>query len=280
MTKLLPTSLREPRFTAAAAEVYRDALRVLNAEGIPFLVGGAVSMNAHTGVWRETKDLDVFAREPDVPHILNALGAAGYEIEVTDPVWLSKAKRGEYFVDVIHRNANGTGDVSDDWFVNAKPVDLLGEHVLVTPAEESLLSKMFVGFRDRWDASDILHIVFATGGDLDWERILRKAGEHWPLLLSYLNLYLYAYPSHAHYVPEHVWHTLLSKLHEELAEASGPREAPFRGTMLDAVSFQVDTNEWGLGPDARQTARQGKGTHQGDPLLEAAAAEERRANAG
>lgn len=271
LTKLLPTSLRSPRFSPEAESVYREAIRLLDHEGIPFLVGGAVAVNAHTGVWRETKDLDVFAREADVPLLLDIFAQAGFEIETTDPVWLSKAKRGAYFIDVIHRNANGTGDVGDDWFTNAKPVSLFGHTLMATPAEETLLSKMFVGFRDRWDASDILHILFASGGDLDWDRILEKANDHWPLLFSYLNLYLYVYPSHAHYVPRYVWDALLARLHSELDEVNeGPREAPFRGTMLDAVSFQVDVNEWGLGPDAREAARLHKGCDGTDPLVDKA----------
>jgi len=263
LTGLLPTSLREPRFSPEAAEVYRRALEALARADTPFLLGGAVAVNAHTGVWRDTKDLDVFVRGADVGAVLVTLQSAGFEVEVMDPVWLSKAKLDGYFLDIIHRNANGTGPVEDDWWENARPASLLGYDVLVTPAEEALLSKMFVGFRNRWDASDILHIIYATGGNLDWDRIMKKAGDHWLLLMSYLNLYLYAYPSHAHYVPETVWQELIHRLTTEVKESRTERDAPFRGTMLDCVSFQVDVAEWGLGPDARETARGIKGMYAG-----------------
>ena len=41
-------------------EVYRRALQALNAAGVPFVVAGAYAIYEHTGIYRQTKDLDLF----------------------------------------------------------------------------------------------------------------------------------------------------------------------------------------------------------------------------
>jgi hypothetical protein len=248
--------IQEPSFGARESEVYGEVLDVLNRAGIRYMLGGVMTVNAYTGIWRETKDLDVFVSEKTVARVLEALGGAGFETEITDPCWLAKARKGDFFADVIHANHNGTGFVEESWFLDAKEVTVLGRRVLVAPAEEMILSKIFVAHRDRWDVSDVLHLIFATRGDLDWERILAKVGEHWELLLAYLHLYRYVYPSHVGYVPRRVFELLLGRYEKEAGVATR-RPLRFRGTMLDENSFAVDVKEWGL-PDERAVVREAR----------------------
>jgi hypothetical protein len=117
-----------------------------------------------------------------------------------------------------------------------------------------ILSKMFVASRDQWDMPDVVHLIFATHGDLDWGRILAGIDEHWELLLAYLHLYRYVYPSHTHYLPRRLLE-LLRERYEEEAEAGSKGPLRFRGTMLDDASFRVDVEEWGL-PDERAASRE------------------------
>jgi hypothetical protein len=248
--------IQEPSFEPEEGEVYGEILDALNRSGIRYMLGGTLSLNAHTGIWRETKDLDVLATEEDVAGILEALEETGFETEITDPCWLAKAWKGGFFADIIHANHNGLGPVEESWFGYAKETKVLGRRVLVTPAEELLISKMFVAHRDRWDLSDVLHLIFAPLGGLDWERILAKVGEHWELLLAYLHLYRYVYPSHARYVPGWVFELLLERYEKE-TRISPQLPLRFRGTMLDEVSFQVDVQAWGL-PDERAATREAR----------------------
>ncbi len=245
--------IQEPDFGAEARGVYVEALYALDRSGIRYMLGGAVALNTYTGIWRYTKDLDVFVSGEAVGRVLGALDEAGFEAEVTDPLWLAKAWRGELFVDVIHGSHNGTGPVDESWLQNAKEVTVLDRRVHVIPAEEMILSKIFVVAKDRCDVDDVLHIVFATQGNLDWERMLSKIGDHWELLLAYLHLYRYVYPSHTHYLPSWVLKNLLRRYEEEPA----PAEIRFRGTMLDENTFRVDVEEWGL-PDERAATTEGQ----------------------
>ncbi len=251
--------IQEPSFETGQAEFYGEAIDVLNRAGIRYMFGGALALHAYTGIWRDTKDLDVFVHESVVEQVLEKLREAGFETEVTDPCWLAKAYMGDLFVDVIHGSHNGTGPVDESWFSKAREITLLDRRVLVIPAEEMILSKIFVVAKDRCDVDDVLHLIFAAHGDLDWDRMLTKIGEHWELLLAYLHLYHYVYPSHVRYVPKTVFE-LLHERYEEEAEPDGPR---FRGTMLDENSFGVDVEEWGL-PDERMSTREVRGCQDGE----------------
>jgi hypothetical protein len=157
-------------------------------------------------------------------------------------------------VDVVHATHNCTGPVEESWFANAKEISVLSRRVLVVPAEEMILSKIFVVAKDRCDVSDVLHLIFATRGDLDWDRLLAKAGDHWELLLAYLHFYRYVYPSHAHYLPRWVWEVLLERYERETLPKEPLR---FRGTILDEASFGVDVEAWGL-PDERTALKEAR----------------------
>ena len=245
--------IRKPDFDANASEVYGEVLDALDRASIRYMLGGALALNTYTGIWRDTKDLDVFVPGDTVPRVLETLEEAGFETEVTDPVWLAKARKGGFFADVIHATHNSTGPVNESWFENAREISVLDRPALVIPAEEMILSKMFVVAKDRCDVDDVLHVVFATRGELDWDRMLDKIGEHWELLLGYLHFYRYVYPSHTHYLPGRVLDLLRGRYEEEVA----PRETRFRGTMLDENTFAVDVEEWGL-PDEHAAMREAR----------------------
>lgn len=236
-----------PEFSTAEREVYGAAVDTLEQSGVRHLLGGALALNLYTGIWRNTKDLDVFVSPEEVDSALRALEAAGFDPERTNPRWLSKARRGELFLDLIHANQNGINRVDDSWFEAAAEAEALGRRVRIVSPEDLIVSKLFVASRDRFDLSDVLHVIFARRGDLDWERILSRLGEHWELLLAYLHFYRYVYPSHTNYLPRPVMVALVERFRQEPSPASGPR---FRGTMLDAESFRVDVEAWGL-PDER-----------------------------
>src|SRR5829696_1198311 len=246
--------IQEPTFGAEESEVYGEALDALNRAGLRYMLGGTVALNAYTSIWRDTKDLDVFVPEKEVTQVLGTLEAAGFETEIMDPCWLAKAWKGNPFADIVHANQNGALPVEESWFAHAQEITVLGRQVLVIPTEEMILSKMFVAARDQWDMSDVLHLIFVTYGDLDWERILDKIGEHWELLLAYLHFYRYVYPSHVRYLPRWLLELLLDRYEKE-AEVPQEDHLRFRGTLLDDASFRVDVEGWGL-PDERAANRE------------------------
>src|SRR4051794_14574845 len=92
------------------------ALTALKNAEIPFVVAGAYALHLYAGIYRDTKDLDVFLRRQDVDRALQALSGAGFETSMLDPVWIAKAyANDDYFADLIFSSGNGIAVVDDAW---------------------------------------------------------------------------------------------------------------------------------------------------------------------
>jgi hypothetical protein len=238
--------------SAESSAFYRQILQVLKQAGVDLLVGGAYALAHYTGIVRHTKDFDIFVRPEDCERTLDVLATAGWRTELTFPHWLGKAYHGDEFGDVIFSSGNGVARVDDEWFAHAVRAGMLGERVLLCPAEEMIWSKGFVIERERHDGADICHLLRARGPELDWDRLLRRYGPNWRVLLSHLVLFGFVYPGEQAKVPARVMQELLGRLRQEL-QAPSPDERLCRGTLLSRLQYLKDVEEWGY-RDARVVA--------------------------
>ncbi|MDM8175553.1 hypothetical protein QT327_14560 [Olivibacter sp. 47] len=46
---------------------FKEALKLLNDSGSPYMLGGAFAMFHYTGIFRNTKDLDIFCKSSEYP---------------------------------------------------------------------------------------------------------------------------------------------------------------------------------------------------------------------
>ena len=242
--EVCPTSSNPAGLPKKQHELFRDVLSLFEDAGLPYAVAGAFALREHTGVCRFTKDLDLFLGPEAASEALAILREEGFTCEIRDPVWLAKAHRDGFFVDLITGMSNGVMSVDASWIERARPTNVLGVQSRVLAPEELLASKLFVVRRERFDGADIAHIVFATHGNLDWCRILALVGEHWELLLWALILFRYVYPAHSNYVPQFLWRDLLGRFSErvQLPNTGGD----FRGGLIDDATFAIDVEEWGF----------------------------------
>lgn len=227
--------------------VYRRALEALNAAAVPYVVAGAYAIYEHTGIYRETKDLDLFVEPSAVEPAALALRAAGFRTRLEQPHWLAKATdQGPegYFVDLIFGMGNGLATVDKDWFGYSRPAVLAATPVRVAPPEELIWHRLFINERHRQDMADIAHLIVALGPRLDWRRLVEKTGEHWPLLLAQLTTFIYVYPEMSG-PPAWVFDELLARA---AADAKRPRTGRrvTRGTLVSRFSFTIDVREWGF----------------------------------
>src|SRR4051812_45771500 len=95
------TSSTEPDWAEDARKTYRDIIFAMNRADAPYAIGGAFALRQHTGIWRATKDLDLFVPPQRTASALTHLRQQGFHTSIEDSVWLAKVKRGEYFVDLI-----------------------------------------------------------------------------------------------------------------------------------------------------------------------------------
>lgn len=242
-TPLPTTSSTEPEWAFEAEECYRDVVQALHEGGIACAVGGAFALHKHTGIWRTTKDLDLVLEARHVPGALAQLRNAGFETQVEDPVWLAKAIRGDYFVDLITGMGNASLFVDATWIERAPVDDILGLPCRVLAAEEMIASKVFVTRRERFDGSDIAHLLRACGDRLDWQRLLDLIGCHWELLYWSLIFFAYIYPARISVVPERIWFELGERFRQRIAHPD--KGAPSRGSLVDPCMFAIDVSEWG-----------------------------------
>jgi Nucleotidyl transferase of unknown function (DUF2204) len=243
-TALPVSSSVEPELQPEQERLYKDTLRILNEHGIPYLVSGAFALQEHTGVRRPTKDLDIFLTADAASQALDLFERLGFRCEVCDPVWLAKVHRDDYFVDLITGMSNAALAVTSSWITRGRPAVIFGISTRIISAEELLASKLFVVRRERFDGADIAHTIYATRGQLDWNRILELAGAHWEMVLWTLVLYRYIYPAQSEYVPLTIWTQLVNRLMFRLLNPDPA--APFRGSLVDQNMFAIDVKEWGL----------------------------------
>src|ERR1700733_2332423 len=235
----MPTDIPEEQ-----AALFREVLTALEEEKVPYAVSGAFALRQHTGICRFTKDLDLFMTGCTSLKVLPYLRRCGFACEVRDPVWLAKARKGEFFVDLITGMSNGVLVVENSWIERASPAVVHGVKTRVLAPEELMASKIFVTRRERFDGADIAHIIYGTYPSFDWDRELQLVGEHWEMLLWSLLLFRYVYPAQTHYVPAGVWRQLLGQLESEIARPDS--QAKFRGSLVEDNMFAIDLNEWRL----------------------------------
>jgi hypothetical protein len=243
--KIVPeTSSGPTRIPEEQQTLFREVLGLLERKSISYAVAGAFALQEHTGICRDTKDLDIFLRPGDAALALQHLREEGFECEVCDPVWLFKAHRDAFFVDLITGMSNAAIVVEDSWIEFAKPAVIHGVLTRVLAAEELLTSKLFIARRERFDGADIAHVIYRTHGNLDWQRVLRLVGEHWEILFWALVLFRYVYPAQTQYVPRDLWRELVSRFQDVVAHPDPA--AKFRGSLVDDKMFAIDVNEWEL----------------------------------
>jgi hypothetical protein len=245
LEKALPISTSTPpNFPAEQRDLFVEVLTLMNERSVPYVVSGAFALQQHTGIWRNTKDLDLFMAPAEVHKALEELAKAGFQTEICDPVWLCKAHRAGYFVDIITGMSNAVISVDSSWVERAFPCEILGVASKVLAPEELIASKLFVTRRERFDGADIVHVIHGTKGKLDWDRVLELVGEHWGIVLWAMMLFQYTYPASSNYIPRQVWDDLLGRLRGEI-DNPNPR-AHFRGSLLDENMFAIDVHEWGM----------------------------------
>jgi hypothetical protein len=106
-------------------------------------------------------------------------------------------------------------------------------------------SKAFVNERERYDGSDVNHLLLKAGRQMDWERMMRRFDRYWEVLFSHLMMFRYAYPSERDVVPDWVMAELLSRTLDTVREGNW-EELICRGNLISRVNYHVDIHHWGF----------------------------------
>lgn len=226
--------------------VYREALDALNGAGLPYVLSGLYAVHSYTGVYRETKDLDLLVTPDMVVPVAETLKTAGFDVALTEDHWLAQAFRKDVQVDFIFGMANGIAFIDGGWYEHSRPAILAAATVRIAPAEELIWHRLFIGERHRFDMADVVHLILHRGPDLDWDRLLERVGENWRLLMSQIHFFDFTYPGHRDRIPAAVRDRLRKMELDEGAPEPAQEIPTTRGTLLSRYSFAIDVNEWGF----------------------------------
>lgn len=224
--------------------VYRRALEAINRAGIPYVVAGAYAIYEHTGIYRKTKDLDLFFEPSTILDAARVLRDQGFVTRLEDAHWLAKATDGDIYVDLIYGMGNGVARIDEEWIRHSRPGILAAAPVRIAPAEELIWHRLFINERHRHDMSDVVHLILCLGETIDWDRLVTRTGPNWPLLLVQLLTFNYVYPGYRSNVPSWVLETLLQRANTP--EPPDTDLAFTRGPLISRFSFSIDVREWGF----------------------------------
>ena len=239
----------EELLTPEEVSTYARWLNLVNATGVVYAIGGAFALHAHTGIWRNTKDLDLFVRPADVKPILKAMTEAGFDTEVTNPVWLAKIRHRPYSMDLIFCLSNGGRVVDDRFLSRGRGGFLQNIETQVLAVEELIATKAFIAKHYRFDGADIAHLIRSRSAEIDWEHLLSLFGEHYELLLWHLTFFSFVYPAETPSLPEALMQDLFERMR---ARWKKPPQNGFRGPLVDRSSFEVDQRLWGYSNPLKQ----------------------------
>jgi hypothetical protein len=223
---------------------YREALELLEESGAKFMLGGAFAMFHYTGIYRDTKDLDVFCKSTEFPKILKFFGEKGYRTELTDVRWLAKVFKGEYFIDIIFDTVNNICRVDETWYERSVWSEFVGKQVRMIPPEELIWCKLYVQNRERFDGADINHIMLKYGQKINWDHLLFRMDQHWHLLLAQILMFQFVYPAdYRGIIPKWLFDELISRANEQY-DIPAALEKVCRGPVIDQTQYSTDIKEW------------------------------------
>jgi hypothetical protein len=225
--------------------VYDRVLLEAQQQGIRFALGGSFALATHTGCWRNTKDLDIYVLPEDRDRMIRVLDHLGlsdyYEKTPYDRWWIYRGYTQETIVDVIWAMANHRAQIDELW-MSGPVLDIHGRPLRVLPAEAILWDKLYIMQRDRCDWPDVMNLIFSVGRELDWEYLIGRIGEDWPLLSGALLIFRWISPGTAQALPAWLWDRL--QLRPESLLPPQPAINQRRVSLLD-------TRPW-FGPDRQQ----------------------------
>lgn len=230
-------------------------LTLLNETCVAYAIGGAFAVHAYTGIWRNTKDFDVFLAPRDLKKVLNRLNDAYFHPDIRDTCWLAKVESTPFNLDIIFGFRNGQARLDSDWFRYSRRIKVMDVETAIFSPEELIASKVYVVKRYRFDGADIAHLLRETSGNLDWERLVSRMGENRGLLLWHLFHFAFVYPGHIENIPRDLLVRLFGEVLERGEKMRNSRLC--NGSLLDPPSFEIDYTSLGY-----------EGLHKAQPLVD------------
>ena len=166
-------------------EAMKGAAGILQAAGVPFVLGGGLSAWARGGP-RSEHDVDFLLRPEDAETAHAAFEAAGWHTEKPPEGWLYKTwHENGALVDLIFNPANGP--ITDEIIDRAPESEVMALRVKVSTLEDVMVSKLMAMTEQEPNFASVLEWSRALREQIDWREV-RQRTEASPFAKAFFTL--------------------------------------------------------------------------------------------
>lgn len=165
-------------------ESLKRAAAALQAEGVPFLLGGGLGCWARGGP-PSSNDIDLMLKREDAERAQEALAEAGMRPESPPEQWLLKAYDGEILIDLIFEPSGMR--IDDEVLARGEELSVMAMEMRVMDLNDLLVTKLMALDEHSADYGDLILITRSLREQIDWPR-LREATASSPFAVAFFAL--------------------------------------------------------------------------------------------
>jgi Uncharacterised nucleotidyltransferase len=156
----------------------KDSLKrvagTLNEADVPFVLGGGLAIWARGGP-ATGHDLDLMVRPQDADRAIEALEAAGMQVERPPESWLYKAWDEDVLIDVIFRPVGEP--VDEQLFARADRLEVNAVPMLVMAVDDVMVAKLKALDEHELDYERPLEFARSLREQIDWDAVRQRTRE-------------------------------------------------------------------------------------------------------
>jgi putative nucleotidyltransferase-like protein len=153
------------------AESLKRAASALEAESVPYLLGGGLGCWARGGP-PSSNDIDLMVERSEAERALRALAAAGMRTEKPPEQWLFKAWDGDVLIDLIFEPSGVR--VTKEVLERGEQLSVAGMYVPVMALDDILVTKLLALDEHSADYRDLLQIGRSLREQIDWTALRER----------------------------------------------------------------------------------------------------------
>jgi hypothetical protein len=162
----------------------KRAAAALEAQGIPYLLGGGLGCWARGGP-PSSNDIDLMLKAEDAERAQEALAEAGMRPENPPEHWLLKAWDGDILIDLIFEPSGMK--IDDEVIARGDELSVMAMHMRVMDLNDILITKLMALDEHSADYGDLILITRSLREQIDWTRI-REATSSSPFARAFFAL--------------------------------------------------------------------------------------------
>jgi hypothetical protein len=104
--------------------LYEAILRAAQSAGLPFALGGGFAYSAYSGLWRNTKDIDLYILPEQRQQMIDIVTQQGFtdyfSVKGYDRSWIYRSTRDDVIADIIWDMPNHRAAVDEHWLTHGQ----------------------------------------------------------------------------------------------------------------------------------------------------------------